>query len=87
MQEIGTFANSAAFVEFPDMVEGRSGWGSNSVRFKVEAKPKRDDPFKEMKINNGLGVMNTQLGIGPGLKIFNDNILMIEKVGEGDSRK
>lgn len=55
---------------FSALPKGSSGWTATSARFKLEA--------TGQSINNGYGVINTGLGRGPALKIFNENIVSFE---------
>jgi hypothetical protein len=73
LQEIGIAANEPAAAEFPGMSTGIGPWNQTSARFKVEA-------TGVMNINSGLGIMNTQLGKGRGLDIFNANLLDFERL-------
>lgn len=73
LQEIGIAANDPAAAEFPGMSTRTGPWNQTDARFKVEA-------TGVMNINNGLGIMNTQLGKGTALDIFNANLLDFERL-------
>ena len=73
LQEIGIAANKPASIAFPEMSTQTGRWNLTNARFKVEA-------TRRLEINNGLGIMNTQLGRGTALDIFNDNLIYFEKL-------
>ncbi|TDP71061.1 LysM peptidoglycan-binding domain-containing protein [Roseateles toxinivorans] len=73
LQDIGIAANNPAAAEFPGMSTGTGPWNQTNARFKVEAVGVRN-------INDGLGIMNTQLGKGRALDIFNANLLDFERL-------
>ncbi|WP_185073371.1 hypothetical protein [Pseudomonas protegens] len=53
------------------MSKQTGGWDQKNSRFKVEA-------TGEAHVSGGAGVLNTQLGKGAVLDIFNENILRVE---------
>ncbi len=73
LQEIGIAANEPASAQFPNMSTRTGAWSQTNARFKVEA-------TGVMNINEGLGIMNTQIGKGAALDIFNDNLLRFERL-------
>lgn len=76
LQKIGIAENIPTALDFPEMSTRTGKWNTTNARFKVETK---DNPV----INGGMGVMNTQLGKGTALKIFNDNLPRYEKLPKG----
>jgi hypothetical protein len=73
LQDIGIAANQPAAAEFPGMSTRTGPWNQMNARFKVEA-------TGAMNINDGLGIMNTQLGKGSALDIFNAKLLDFERL-------
>ncbi|MBB5020623.1 hypothetical protein HNQ59_003948 [Chitinivorax tropicus] len=73
LQEIGIAANEPAAAQFPEMSTKTGPWNQTNARFKVEA-------TGDMSINNGVGIMNTQIGKGAALNIFNSNLLDFERL-------
>ncbi|MEN5093706.1 hypothetical protein ABE458_23710 [Pseudomonas protegens] len=71
LQEIGVSANSPTTNQFPSMSTQTGKWNQTNARFKVEA-------TGEAHVSGGAGVLNTQLGKGVALDIFNKNILRVE---------
>ncbi|MFZ6872681.1 hypothetical protein ACO0LF_11495, partial [Undibacterium sp. Di27W] len=76
LQKIGIAENTPTALEFPEMSTRTGKWNTTNARFKVEG---TGNPV----INGGMGVMNTQLGKGTALKIFNDNLLRYEQLPKG----
>jgi len=73
LSEIGITGNRGTANLFPDMPSASKGWTSTNAQFKLEGTNRFD-------INNGLGVVNTGLGRGDALRIFNNNILQYERL-------
>ncbi|MCB2251935.1 RHS repeat protein [Pseudomonas chlororaphis] len=69
--KIGATANSGTAPMFPGMSRAQKGWKANNALFKLEAKNKPH-------VNGGNGVINTGLGNGKALEIFNKNIVDFE---------
>jgi len=57
--------------QLPSMLKQTESWDQTDARFKVEA-------TGEAHVSGGAGVLNTQLGKGAVLDIFNENILRVE---------
>lgn len=78
LQEIGIAADSISSQKFPNMPKEAYNWSQTHARFKVEASG-------NTHYNDGNGVMNTQLGKGNALKIFQDNLISYEliRIGNG----
>ncbi len=75
LMSIGGTGNAGTAKLFPDLPRVSKGWTANNSQFKLEA-------TKIQEINNGLGVVNTGLGKGEALNIFNSNILKFEPLVE-----
>ena len=73
LQDIGIAANIPAFLEFPEMSIQTGNWNLTNALFKVEA-------VGRPEINGGNGVMNTRLGRGVTLDIFNKNLIYFERL-------
>ncbi|AJQ94186.1 hypothetical protein [Gynuella sunshinyii] len=77
LQTIGVSGNPGTSKLFPDLPTETSGWTANNAMFKLEgSKGAKNAHIRAM--NEGYGVVNTGLGKGEALKIFNSNILKYE---------
>ena len=65
---IGGYGNKGTLQYYPDLPHAGSGWTSNMSQIKLEG---QGIPY----INYGNGVVNTGLGRGDALDIFNANII------------
>jgi hypothetical protein len=68
LMSIGGTGNAGTATLFPELPRVSKGWTATSAQFKLEA-------TNIPSINNGFGVVNTGLGRGEALRIFNSNIL------------
>ncbi|WP_199611736.1 putative Ig domain-containing protein [Flocculibacter collagenilyticus] len=68
---IGSTGNHGTAKLLPELPRTPKGWSVDYAQFKLEAKNK---PY----INNGLGVLNTGLGKGEALNIFNSNLIRFD---------
>lgn len=73
LSKIGVTANSGTGLLLPDLPPARKGWKQNNALFKLEA-------LKKPTINEGGGVINTGLGDGKALEIFNKNLIDFEVI-------
>jgi hypothetical protein len=71
LMSIGGTGNAGTANLFPELPRVSKGWTANNAQFKLEA-------TNIPEINNSLGVVNTGLGKGEALKIFNSNIIKYE---------
>ncbi len=75
---IGGYNNRGTLNFYPDLSHAPKGWNEHmaSIKFEGQSKPGKDLFY----INNGQGVINTQLGKGVALDLFNDNLLKAERI-------
>ena len=77
LQSIGVSGNPGTSKLFPDLPTDTTGWTANNAMFKLEgSKGLKNAHIRAM--NQGYGVVNTGLGKGEALQIFNSNILKYE---------
>ncbi|MES2039354.1 MAG: LysM peptidoglycan-binding domain-containing protein [Pseudomonadota bacterium] len=80
LQEIGIAGNSTAEARFPAMSTNSIKWNESNAQFKGEGK---GIPV----LNNGAGMMTTQLGKGNALTIYNGEIVSFEPLYIIDGKK
>lgn len=73
LMSIGGTGNAGTAKLFPELPRVSKGWSMTNAQFKLEATNK-------LHINNGLGVVNTGLGRGDALNLFNSNLLKFEQL-------
>ncbi|MCF2860513.1 hypothetical protein L1286_23915, partial [Pseudoalteromonas sp. SMS1] len=65
---IGGYGNTKTLKYYPNLPHAASGWGSNMSQIKLEGQYK-------IHVNNGNGIINTGLGQGSALELFNNHII------------
>jgi hypothetical protein len=77
LQSIGIAGNPGTAKLFPELPTETSGWTTNNALFKLEgSKGAKNAHIRAL--NGGNGVVNTGLGKGEALNLFNRNILKFE---------
>ncbi|MEI8634952.1 hypothetical protein P4S72_28685 [Vibrio sp. PP-XX7] len=71
--EIGGYNNKKTSEMFPELPHAAKGWTKKQAGIKFEGQDK-------FYVNDGKGIVNTQLGQGKALETFNDNLLKIEPI-------
>ncbi len=77
LRNIGVSANAGTSKLFPGLPTETSDWTANNAMFKLEGSKRAKHAYIRA-MNEGKGVVNTGLGKGEALKIFNSNILKYE---------